>query len=66
MASLQDLLIKRIFRNPLSEIGFRVSDDRDGQWDLKSLLLSGNLSVDSITSSNRGITCRYGENKENI
>ncbi|MAX27769.1 MAG: hypothetical protein CMJ19_25015 [Phycisphaeraceae bacterium] len=53
MASLQDLLIKRIFRNPLSEIGFRVSDDRDGQWDLKSLLLSGNLSVDSITSSNR-------------
>ena len=53
MASLNDLLLKRVIRNPLVDIGFRVSDDRGGQWDLKSLLLGGQLSVESIAASGR-------------
>ena len=61
MPSLQDLLLKRIIRNPLIDIGYHVSDDRNGRWDLKSLLLSGHLSVESITAKSGRCKLSLGE-----
>lgn len=53
MPSLNDVLLRRLIRNPLVDIGFRVSDDREAQWDLKSMLLSGLISVETISTSGR-------------
>jgi hypothetical protein len=61
MPTLNDVLLKRIIRNPLSEIGYRVSEDRDGHWDLKSLLVSGYLSIESISEGSGRCKLSIGE-----